>query len=594
MMHGQGRGQHHAGFNHGRRGRNQEEPRFPMPKMDFPKFNGKRPKEWVYKAEQYFICQEIAEQHKIRLAKMYLEEEAMKWYCFWEEDFPNATWDVFKEELLLHFGDTTHVNHEIELRNLKQTSTVQDYQTKFERLSSMVKNRPVESKIAHFIGGLSEDIQIEMLRDPPTELRKCFDLAKVIEEQFKRRDARKKAYKPGFVSKPNTNFVKTAPPKKPIENKPAFRNNIPIKKVPPGHRCKHFQLYEVVESDEEIEVSEDTEGTEVAKVEDEIEIKEEGLCHTLTNNGLNAMKVVGKINNQKVIVLLDTGATHNFLNSRLAHLVEGKVTPQASFNVMVGNGEKLTCNEVYKDVSLEMHKTPFKVNLYLIPIGGVDVVLGIQWMKPLKRTMLDWENMMMTFPKEGGGEITLEAINPSVGAATEVGEISREANFQSFPTTSKEESGFICCEVNSSTKAESELGPRRDCVENLREAKGTSCMEDLGGFDLGDLDPPGLGVEGLGAPSLEEEDPDPLSPEEEDLGTLGLGDGGLGLEKMTYNILKFQPDRSRAHWSNLPRKSAVSAAAAQSQSAAKPPLADAVSGDSGRVSRRALYRWIYN
>ncbi|KAF3773606.1 hypothetical protein EJ110_NYTH54757 [Nymphaea thermarum] len=114
---------------------------------------------------------------------------------FWEEDFPNATWDFVKDELLLRFGDTTYVNHEIELRNLKQTSSVQEYQTKFERLSSMVKNRPVESKIAHFIGGLNEDIQIEMLRDPPTELRRCFALAKVIEEQW---DAQKKVHKPGL------------------------------------------------------------------------------------------------------------------------------------------------------------------------------------------------------------------------------------------------------------------------------------------------------------------------------------------------------------------------------------------------------------
>ncbi|KAF3785416.1 hypothetical protein EJ110_NYTH27905 [Nymphaea thermarum] len=68
------------------------------------------------------------------------------------------------------------------------------------------------------------------------------------------------------------------------------------------------------------------------------------------------MKVVGKINNQKVIVLLDTGATHNFLNSRLAHLVEGKTTPQASFNVMVGTGAKQSCNDICKNVNLEMHK----------------------------------------------------------------------------------------------------------------------------------------------------------------------------------------------------------------------------------------------
>ncbi|XP_031479935.1 uncharacterized protein LOC116250452 [Nymphaea colorata] len=437
MMNGQGRGQHHAGFNHRRRDRQNEEPRLPMPKMDFPKFNGKRPKEWVYKAEQYFICQEIAEQHKIRLAKMYLEEEAMQWYCFWEEDYPNATWDLFKDELLLRFGETTYVNHEIELRNLKQTSTVQDYQSKFERLCSMVKNRPEDSKIAHFIGGLDEDIQIEMLRDPPTELRRCFALAKTIEEQLRRREARKKAYKPGIASKPKPNFVKSAPPQRKFENRPAFRNNIPNKYISrqereerikkglcfnceekwhAGHKCKHFQLYEVTDSDEELEESEevDTEGTEVAKVGEDTEEKEEGLCHALTNNGPNAMKVVGKINNQKVIVLLDTGATHNFLNSRLAHLVDGKTTPQASFNVMVGNGEKLACNEICKNVGLEMHKVPFKVDLYLLPIGGVDVVLGIQWMKTLKRILWDLDDMTMTFPKEGGGEVTLRAINPSV------------------------------------------------------------------------------------------------------------------------------------------------------------------------------------
>ncbi|KAF3788814.1 hypothetical protein EJ110_NYTH20333 [Nymphaea thermarum] len=347
-----------------------------------------------------------------RLTPEEIRRAFLEWYCFWEEDFPDATWDVFKEELLLRFGDTTYVNHEIELRNLKQTSSVQDYQTKFERLSSMVKNRPVESKIAHFIGGLSEDIQIEMLRDPPTELRKCFSLAKVIEEQFKRRDARKKAYKPGFVAKPNTNVMRSAPPKKQIEKRPAFRNNIPVKyisrqereerikkglcfyceeKCVPGHKCKHFQLYEVLEDEDELEGNEEEaiEDTEVVEEEGEPEVQEESICHVLTNNGLHAMKVVGKINNQKVIVLLDSGATHNFLNSKLAHLVEGKTEMQTPFNVMIGNGARLSCKEVCKDVCLEMQKTPFTLDLYLLPIGGVDVVLGIQWMKPMKKTLLD-------------------------------------------------------------------------------------------------------------------------------------------------------------------------------------------------------------
>ncbi|KAF3780516.1 hypothetical protein EJ110_NYTH38649 [Nymphaea thermarum] len=317
----------------------------------------------------------------------------------------------------------------MELRNLKQTSTVQDYQTKFERLSSMVKNRPVESKIAHFIGGLNEDIQIEMLRDPPTELRRCFALAKVIEEQFRRRDAQKRSTTKRLSSSSNT------------------------------------------------------------------------------------------------------GSTHNFLNSRLAHLVEGKVTPQASFNILVGNGERMTCNEVCKDVSLEMQKTPFTLDLYLLPIGYVDLVLGIQWMKPLKRTLFDWENMTLTFPKEGGGEITLEAINPNVAETTGAIQNLREVNSQPFPTASTKESGDLRCEVKSSTSmAEIKVAPSRDCVKNSREVKEFLRVEDLGGLGLGDLDPPGLGGEDPSAPCLDDEDPNLPSSDEEDLGVMDLGDGGLGLE----------------------------------------------------------------
>ncbi|KAF3778105.1 hypothetical protein EJ110_NYTH44217 [Nymphaea thermarum] len=375
MMNGQGRGQCHAGFNHGRKGRNHEKPRLPMPKIDFPKFNGKRPKEWVYKAEQYFICQEIAEQHKIRLAKMYLEEEAMLWYCFWEEDYPNATWDLFKDELLLQFGETTYVNHEIELRNLKQTSTVQDYQGKFERLCSMVKNRPEDCKIAHFIGGLDEDIQIEMLRDPPTELRKCFALAKTIEEQLKRREARKKAYKPGFASKPKPNFVKSALPQK----------------------------------KKQVEAS----------------------------------------------------------------MEAGQKSREANF-------------PNFSSASIE-----------------------------------------------NGGHLHCE-----VKSSTKAG------------TASNKEGVLRRCEVKSSTKAKNKVEPSRERVERLSEAKRALRVEDLGGFDLGDLDPPGLGVEGLGKPSLDEEDPDPLSPEEDDLGTPGLDDGGLGLERSTRDPDVDQRQWARTHLEN--------------------------------------------
>ncbi|KAF3783795.1 Pentatricopeptide repeat-containing protein [Nymphaea thermarum] len=80
-------------------------------------------------------------------------------------------------------------------------------------------------------------------------------------------------------------------------------------------------------------------------------------------------------------------------------------------------------------------------------------------------------------------------------------------------------------------------------------------------------------------------------------GILGVWRSSIACWKantLRNNILKFGGDLSRAHWPNLPQKSAVSAAAVLSQSTADPPLATAISRDSGEVFRRALCPWIHN
>ncbi|KAF3791966.1 hypothetical protein EJ110_NYTH12933 [Nymphaea thermarum] len=213
--------------------------------------------------------------------------------------------------------------------------------------------------------------------------------------------------------------------------------------------------------------------------------------------------------------------------------VEGKVTPQASFSVMVGNGEKMTCSAVCKNVCLEMQKAPFDMDLYLLPIGGVDVVLGIQWMKPLKKTLYDWENMTFSFPKEGGGEIILEAINPSVDPKSAlkalIGNqpaywlVGADAGALQNPSEVK----------SSTTKVESNKAPHQASVEKLREVKEFVHIEDPSTPCLEEEDPnlPCSDDEDLGAPSLGVEDPIYTGSVEEGLVTLDLGIGGLGLKR---------------------------------------------------------------
>ncbi|XP_031486841.1 uncharacterized protein LOC116255195 [Nymphaea colorata] len=62
-----------------------------------------------------------------------------------------------------------------------------------------------------------------------------------------------------------------------------------------------------------------------------------------------------------------------------------------------------------------MHKVSFKVDVFVLPLGGIDIVLGVQWLETLGIIHWNFANLWMSFPKEGGDErITLTTMGSSV------------------------------------------------------------------------------------------------------------------------------------------------------------------------------------
>ncbi|KAF3776648.1 hypothetical protein EJ110_NYTH35029 [Nymphaea thermarum] len=109
---------------------------------------------------------------------------------------------------------------------------------------------------------------------------------------------------------------------------------------------------------------------------------EDKSCHSLTDpTKAKAMRVQGYVNKTKVVVLLESGATHNFMSLEAAQKLECPIEPQTPFQVMVGDGSRLSCKGQCKDLEIVMHKTPFKVDVFVLPIGGVDIIFCIQWLE---------------------------------------------------------------------------------------------------------------------------------------------------------------------------------------------------------------------
>lgn len=79
-----------------------------------------------------------------------------------------------------------------------------------------------------------------------------------------------------------------------------------------------------------------------------------------------------------VVILVDNGSSHNFINKKLAiklNLTAMKIEP---FKVRVANGEGLMCDTQYKEVPLQIQGVLIKVDLFALPLVGPDVVLGVQ------------------------------------------------------------------------------------------------------------------------------------------------------------------------------------------------------------------------
>ncbi|KAD3336800.1 hypothetical protein E3N88_32319 [Mikania micrantha] len=87
------------------------------------------------------------------------------------------------------------------------------------------------------------------------------------------------------------------------------------------------------------------------------------------------------INNIPASVLFDSGASVSFVSSTLCDGLSGKVKKiDRVFDVETANGKMTRVTEAIDDCYVEIGGHRFPVRLFLITLGGFDVVLGMDWL----------------------------------------------------------------------------------------------------------------------------------------------------------------------------------------------------------------------
>ena len=87
------------------------------------------------------------------------------------------------------------------------------------------------------------------------------------------------------------------------------------------------------------------------------------------------------INSYELVVLINSGFTHNFFSEKIANVLQVLVKPIEPFNIKVANKGSLTCQGRFEDIPILIQGIPFLITFYALHLYGLDLVLGILWLE---------------------------------------------------------------------------------------------------------------------------------------------------------------------------------------------------------------------
>lgn len=99
----------------------------------------------------------------------------------------------------------------------------------------------------------------------------------------------------------------------------------------------------------------------------------------------------------KVQTLIGSGSTHNFIQECVAIFLRLPVCPSPHFQVLVGNGQALSCDGYCPQVSIQLGSELFRIDFYILNIQESDIVLGVQWLKLLGSIIVEYQQLYMEF-----------------------------------------------------------------------------------------------------------------------------------------------------------------------------------------------------
>jgi hypothetical protein len=257
-----------------------------------------------------------------------------------------------------------------------------------------------------FISGLKEEIQAHVLMARPASwveaTKKYKEAQQIVSSQN---------HKPSFIPLPKP--VNPTTPSAPLKIQKLTRAKMAEcqlkglyyncdEKYFLGHKYKEKNLFMAISEDipeEDVETPLVPESSEITDINHPSDLPKVELIISL--NALTdfstpqTLKLISYIKNRKVIILVDSGSTHNFIHHRISQETHCYIHVVNNFQIMIANGGSMKCGGCCKNVCLQINDYHLKSHMFSIDMGGCDIVLGVDWLRTLGPILMDFKNLTM-------------------------------------------------------------------------------------------------------------------------------------------------------------------------------------------------------
>lgn len=118
-------------------------------------------------------------------------------------------------------------------------------------------------------------------------------------------------------------------------------------------------------------------------------------------SGGKSLKFEALIGDLPVIVMVDSGASHNFISRKLLKVMGISAEIFPGINIRLGDGHLVFITQRCSQLPLKVASCDFQVNALVFDMGHLDLVLGMEWLKSLGDVIHNWQQATMKFVYQG-------------------------------------------------------------------------------------------------------------------------------------------------------------------------------------------------